>query len=125
MIGKKRVYKAKNPARYLQGAGFQCVKFNIFSECANCLRLKMFVIRTFILIPKTEMYASRTYWLSCVFVKCVDTAAYTVKKAFHRGKCPVLPWQSQLIFEDCLLSDCLFPASLMACLDKYAEFHWL
>ena len=94
-IGKKRGRKQKIQRSILQSVVFQWYKIQYFFTGTNYLRLKLFVIRTFILIPKTEMYACRTYWLSCVFVKGVDTAVYTVRKTFHRGKRPVLLRQSR------------------------------
>ena len=36
------------------------------------------------------MYACRTFWLSCFFIKDIDNATYTVGIAFQRGKRPVL-----------------------------------
>ena len=65
------------------------------AKIAN-LRLKLFVIGTFILFLKIEMYACRTFWLSCFFIKDIDNATYTVGIAFQRGKRPVLLWQSRL-----------------------------
>jgi len=43
MIGKKRVHKRKNPARSLQGAGFQCDNFSIYLSDRNCIQLKVFI----------------------------------------------------------------------------------
>ena len=42
------------------------------------------------------MYACRTFWLSCFFIKDIDNATYTVGIAFQGGKRPVLLWQSRL-----------------------------
>lgn len=42
------------------------------------------------------MYACRTFWLSCFFIKDVDNATYTVGITFQRGKRPVSLWQSRL-----------------------------
>ena len=61
----------------------------------NLYGIKLFVIGTFILFPETELYDCRTFWLSCLFVKGVDAAAYTVGIAFYSGKRPVLLRQSR------------------------------
>jgi hypothetical protein len=43
MIGKKRVHKIKNPARSLQGAGFQNDNFIIYLSGRNRIQRKMFI----------------------------------------------------------------------------------
>ena len=95
-IGKKRGRKQKIQRSILQSVVFQWYKIQYFFTGTNYLRLKLFVIRTFILFLKIKMYACRTFWLSCFFIKDVDNAAYTVGKTFQRGKRPVLLWQSRL-----------------------------
>ena len=96
IIGKKRGRKQKIQRSILQSVVFQWYKIQYFFTGTNYLRLKLFVIRTFILFLKIKMYACRTFWLSCFFIKDVDNAAYTVGKTFQRGKRPVLLWQSRL-----------------------------
>ena len=88
--------KQKIQRSILQSVVFQWYKIQYFFTGTNYLRLKLFVIRTFILFLKIKMYACRTFWLSCFFIKDVDNAAYTVGKTFQRGKRPVLLWQSRL-----------------------------
>ena len=88
--------KLKIQHSILQSAGFQRYKIQYFFTRTNYLRLKLFVIGTFILFLKIEMYACRTFWLSCFFIKDIDNATYTVGIAFQRGKRPVLLWQSRL-----------------------------
>ena len=82
IIGKTRVRKQKIRHRFFQGTGFQWYKIQYFSEGMNLYGLKLFVIRTFILFQKTELYVCRTFWLSCLFVKGVDTSAYAIWIAF-------------------------------------------
>ena len=48
MIGKKRVHKAKNPARCLQGAGFQCYKFVIYLSDRYCVSLNVLIFLTLV-----------------------------------------------------------------------------
>ena len=86
IIGKKRGRKQKIQRSILQSVVFQWYKIQYFFTGTNYLRLKLFVIRTFILFLKIKMYACRTFWLSCFFIKDVDNAAYTVGKTFQRGK---------------------------------------
>ena len=95
IIGKTCVRKQKIRHRLFQGAGIQWYKIQYFSKGMNLYGIKLFIIRTFLLFPKTKLYDCRTFWLSCLFVKGVDTSAYTVRIAFHRGKRPVLLWQSR------------------------------
>ena len=95
IIGKTCVRKQKIRHRLFQGAGLQWYKIQYFSKGMNLYGIKLFIIRTFLLFPKTKLYDCRTFWLSCLFVKGVDTSAYTVRIAFHRGKRPVLLWQSR------------------------------
>ena len=38
------------------------------------------------------MYACRTFWLSCFFIKDIDNATYTGGIAFQRGKRPAVSY---------------------------------
>ena len=48
MIGKKRVHKAKNPARCLQAAGFQCDNFVIYLSDRYCISFNVLIFWTFV-----------------------------------------------------------------------------